>query len=70
MTPQRKGRIKKLFKTYVENLQNKLDAVPQKEKIRIISMHVKLGNYECIIYYNFKTEKFTRIQVIEETIEL
>lgn len=70
MTSQRKTWIKKFFGACIKDLNDKLKLVPKKDRIRIMTMCVKLGKYECIVFYDFKKERFTQIKVIEETIEL
>lgn len=70
MTHQRKTRIKTLFKKSYAELVEKLKSMTNCEKVRVITILVKLGKYDCVICYDFKKESFTKIKVIEETIEL
>jgi hypothetical protein len=59
-----------MFKRHYWLLIEKLKLIPNTDKIRIVCMHIRLGKYDCVVCYDFKKEKFTQIQVIEEIIEL
>ena len=70
MTPQFKGRIKSIFRKKKESIEEKVELIPNSDKVRIVCMRLKLGKHESVVLYDFKNRCFKGIFLMDEMIEL